>query len=110
MLDDVIMKDETICTTSINVYELLKGIKWKDPKKQEPIIKYFLNNLVIKYIDSEVIEIAANIYADLKRKGFSIGDSDILIAATVITNKGTLITNNTKHFDCITSLKINNWI
>ena len=53
---------------------------------------------------------AADIYSNLRKKGKSIGDADILIAAFVIKNNGTLISNNTKHYDDIPNLNLNNWL
>jgi tRNA(fMet)-specific endonuclease VapC len=57
----------------------------------------------------EVINIASDIYADLRRKGKTIGDADILIAAIVIRNNGTLITNNIKHYEDVKRLGLENW-
>jgi len=61
-------------------------------------------------LDAHAINIATEIYADLRKRGITIGDVDIFIAAIVIANNGTLITNNTKHFENIEQLKVANWI
>ena len=42
-------------------------------------------------------------------KGIRIEDMDLLIAATAIYNDMTLVTNNTKHFEHIPDLKLENW-
>ena len=42
-------------------------------------------------------------------KGIRIEDMDLLIAATAIYNELTLVTNNTKHFENVPNLKIENW-
>lgn len=42
-------------------------------------------------------------------KGIRIEDMDLLIAATPIYNELTLVTNNTKHFENVPNLKIENW-
>ncbi len=42
-------------------------------------------------------------------KGIRIEDMDLLIAATAIYNDMTLVTNNTKHFEHILDLKLENW-
>ena len=60
-------------------------------------------------LDESAIQTAAEIYADLKRKGINIGDADILIASIVITSNGKLITNNIKHYQNIKDLTIENW-
>jgi len=61
-------------------------------------------------IDDLVIEIASDIYADLRKNGITIDEGDILIAAIVIANNGTLVTNNTKHFGNIKQLKVVSWV
>jgi tRNA(fMet)-specific endonuclease VapC len=61
-------------------------------------------------IDDEIINIAAGIYADLRKNGKTVGDADILIAAIVINNKGILISNNIKHYEDIKQLELNNWL
>ena len=107
---NAIRNGEIICTTIVNVYEILKGYRWKNNKKKEKDFLELLTFFDVHIIDKDMIDIAASIYADLRKKGITIGDSDILIAAIVIKNNGTLITNNTKHFGNIKQLKILNWV
>lgn len=45
----------------------------------------------------------------LKKNGISIDYFDVLIGATAIHNKMTLITHNLKHFQRIPDLKIEDW-
>ena len=101
---------ETICTTLLNVYEILKGFKWKNNKQKEKRFNIFLNDLDIYSINDNVIKIATDIYSTLRKKGVTIEDIDILIAAIVIANDGILVTNNTKHFGNIKQLKVVNWV
>ena len=101
---------EIICTTSVNVYEMLKGFRWKNNLQRENELFRLLVFIEVHSLSNDVINIAADIYADLRRNGITIGDSDILIAAIVIANNGTLVTNNTKHFGNIKQLKVVNWV
>jgi tRNA(fMet)-specific endonuclease VapC len=107
---ETIDNDENICTTVINVYEILKGFRWKNSEKKEKQFKEFLEDITIFTIDNDVMDIAANLYSDLRKNGKTIGDADILIAAIVIRNEGTLVSNNTKHYEDINQLKLINWI
>ena len=61
-------------------------------------------------LDDSVIGLATDIYADLREKGITIGDADILIAAIVIKNNGKLISNNMKHYKDIKKLELINWL
>ena len=99
-----------ICTTIINVYEILKGFRWKNNLTKEKLFNELKESLKIFKIDDKVIHIAANIYSNLRKTGKTINDSDILIAAIVISYNGTLVTNNIKHYENIPDLRIENWL
>ena len=55
-------------------------------------------------------KLAVEIYADLWKKRFTIGEMDILIAAFCIENNYTLVTANIKDFENIDGLKFVNWV
>lgn len=57
----------------------------------------------------ESARISGDIYADLRRKGVTIGTSDIMIAGIAIENDLTLVTNNERHYELIQGLAIENW-
>ena len=102
--------EEPVATTIINVYEILKGLKYKNSKKKIKLFEKLLNHILVFSLDNKVILEAADIYSHLRKKGKSIGDADILIPAIVIKNNGMLISNNTKHYDDIPNLNLNNWL
>ncbi|GHU46504.1 nucleic acid-binding protein [Spirochaetia bacterium] len=102
-------KGEQICLTAINVYEVRKGLKWRNNKNREKQFTEFLQNIRIYTVDEGAISSAADIYADLRRNGITIGDADILIAGIVISNNGILVTNNMQHYQDIQKLKLENW-
>ena len=102
--------NEILCTTVVNKFEIIRGFRWKKSKKKENMARGFIDKLMLFSFDDDVIEIASNIYADLRKRGKSIEDADILIAAIVMANNGTLVTNNTKHFGNIKQLKVVNWV
>lgn len=64
----------------------------------------------IGVINRAILENAALIYAKCQKKGITLSDSDLLIAAYCITHDLTLVTNNIKHFKDISGLKLVNWI
>ena len=107
---ETIDNDENICTTVINVYEILKGFKWKNNQTKENQFKEFLKDIIVFTIDNDVINIASDIYSKLRKIGKTIGDADILIAAIVIKNDGILVTNNIKHYEDIEQIRLINWI
>ena len=52
----------------------------------------------------------ADIRADLAAKGTPIGNNDLWIAAHARSLGHTLVTNNTKEFDRVVNLKLDNWV
>jgi tRNA(fMet)-specific endonuclease VapC len=82
----------------------------KDAKKQLEKFERFVELNQILPFDLNVARKAAEIYADLRKKGLVIGHNDVLIAATAIVNDLVLVTNNTNHFGRISELVLDNWV
>ena len=55
------------------------------------------------------LDIAAQIYADLKKTGKPIEDDDLFIGASALEHDAILVTNNEKHLGHIKDLKIEAW-
>jgi tRNA(fMet)-specific endonuclease VapC len=54
--------------------------------------------------------LAANIWADLKRRGLLIDEVDILIASIALSEGLAVATHNVSHFTRINSLQVVDWI
>lgn len=93
----------------ITRYEILRGLKAKQATAQLAAFELACKYSEILPLDDRTIVRAADIFADLKRRGELIGDADILIAATALENALVMVTNNIKHFSKITGLKLSNW-
>lgn len=104
------LKPEQIKIPSIVKAELLLGAaKSQNSKKNREIVSRFLEPFeIIPFGDTEA-EIYSEIRSELEKKGNPIDPNDLLIAATVLSGNGTLITNNEKEFKRIPSLKVENW-
>ncbi len=48
--------------------------------------------------------------AALRKTGQIIGDMDLLIASVAVSRSLIVVTNNTRHFDRIPELKVENWL
>jgi len=55
-------------------------------------------------------ERAAQIRADLAKRGLTIGPFDVLIAAQALERNLTLVTNNTREFSRVSGLKFEDWL
>ena len=89
-------------------YEVMRGFKvLNGGKRIETFLKFYQmwDNVPL---DDETMIKAAEIYVKL-RKGQTVEDNDIFIAAVAIVNDCTLVTANEKHFSRIEELKFENW-
>jgi len=59
--------------------------------------------------DNAASEVYGKVRADLETNGNIIGANDLMIAATVLSRGGILVTNNVKEFERIDGLRIENW-
>lgn len=64
---------------------------------------------IVLPMDDAVMNCFGKFKAELRRKGRTIGDIDLLIAGVAIAGSLTLVTNNTKHFNRIPGLFQENW-
>lgn len=94
----------------ITRYEILRGLKAKGADKQLRAFEQFCANNIILPLTDEIVVRAADIYAELRKKGTPIGDADILIAASAMVNRMAVITNNQSHFLQISGLTVYNWL
>lgn len=94
----------------ITRYEILRGLKARDAAKQAARFEQFCGRNQIVPITDETIVKAADIYADLHKRGELIGDADILIAASALVNGCGIVTNNEAHFGRIADLRVENWL
>ena len=73
------------------------------------IFEAFCRRCDILPLDHNTLDCAANIYADLRRRGELIGEVDILIAGIALTNGMGMATRNVEHFSRIVHLHVENW-
>jgi len=93
----------------ITYYEILNGLLYKDARKQLPRFEYFVELNKVIPLTLQTTKVAAEIQADLRKRGTIIGHTDTLIAGIAIANELQLITNNTNHFNRIKGLDLQNW-
>ncbi|MCE2435610.1 MAG: type II toxin-antitoxin system VapC family toxin [Candidatus Latescibacteria bacterium] len=94
----------------ITQYEILRGLKAKDATRQTATFENFCSRNIILPLSEETISKAAEIYADLYKRGELIGDADILIAASAMVHGLGIVTNNERHFQRISDLQVENWL
>ncbi|MDX2303720.1 MAG: type II toxin-antitoxin system VapC family toxin [Microscillaceae bacterium] len=107
--EEYILEYLQVNISRISVYEIVGGLKAKQANKQlSDFLKFISENHILE-VTVTSMEIASEIYASLKLAGKPISDTDIFIAGIAIEHNLVLVTNNTKHFENIEGLEIDNW-
>ena len=90
--------------------EILTGVykNRRAERKLESITRILAPFETIPF-DLNASEMYARIRADLEMKGNTIGPKDMIIAATVLSRGGILVTENTKEFRRVEGLHVENW-
>ena len=97
--------------SAVSLAELEYGVsKSKNRDKNRLALLDFISAFDIVPFDDSDAEIFGIIRADLEKKGQIIGSYDMQIAAQAITKDLILVTNNTREFERIVNLKLENWI
>jgi tRNA(fMet)-specific endonuclease VapC len=102
---------ENIKISAITVSELMYGCcKSNFPNKNIDAVKKFISPFEVINFDYHDAAVFGNIRAELEIKGQVIGPYDMQLAAQTISRDYIIVTNNTREFERISNLKIENWI
>ena len=104
-------KPDEIKIASMVKAELLLGVE-KSEKKRENRQAYerFLEPFEIVAFNDTAATYYAKVRFDLEKSGRIIGSNDLIIAATVLAQKGILVTHNTGEFGIVAGLPIEDWV
>lgn len=104
-------RPEDMCVSAITMAELEFGVcNSSRPDQNRLALITFLARIPVVPFDAEAAREYGDIRADLTRKGTLIGANDLLIAAHARALGLTLITNNTREFDRVERLQVENWV
>ena len=97
--------------STITVAELFFGAeKSKVKRKNFQVVESFVSAFETIPFDEKCCKIYAKIRASLERAGNAIGPMDLLIASISLANDFILVTNNTKEFNRIKKINLENWL
>lgn len=101
---------ENCAISEITLAELVYGAeKSNNPKNNHEIIEQFISQLTILPI-FDAIQMYGKENVRLQNSGKMISDFDLFIGCTAIENRLIMVTENTKEFQRIEKIKIENWI
>jgi tRNA(fMet)-specific endonuclease VapC len=105
------MQAKTIATSAICCAELRYGqaLMSANDKRRVPIDLLLLELPVLPWT-ATAADCYGEIRAMFKRQGTPIGEMDTQIAAHALTEKLILVTHNTRHFEKVPGLKLEDWM
>lgn len=100
-----------MCISSITLMELIYGAeRHPSPEKMFNIIESMIARLEVLSFDDDAAYHAGQIRAELAKSGTPIGPYDQMIAGHARSKGLIVVTNNTKEFERVSGLRIENWI
>ena len=103
-------KNIPISISMITYAELVFGAKRSQNERTNMLKVNRIREIYpVEELNIGIMELFADIKANMYSKAMRIEDMDLFIAATAIYNDLTLVTNKTKHFKNIPLLKLENW-
>lgn len=98
-----------IAISSVTAAELAFGVEKSGSVRNRQILEKFFAPLEILPFDSACIWHYATVRSHLQQQGQVIGALDMMIAAHALTVNSTLVTNNTREFERVIGLNLENW-
>jgi tRNA(fMet)-specific endonuclease VapC len=100
-----------IYISSLTIAELEYGIENSNRVEENRVslIKFLSIFNILSFDDQDAIPYG-KLKAKLKKEGTIIGPIDMLLAAQALSKDLILVTNNTKEFERIENLKLENWV
>lgn len=101
---------QDVFISCITYYEVKRGLLAINATRQLADFQQFCQIYKILLIDDiAIIEKACDIHVDLRRRGLTIQEQDILIAATAIV-RGLILVSNDSDLLKVQGVKLENWL
>ena len=108
-LEDIKAENISIFMSCITYFEIKRGLLAVNSPKQKQRFEALCQDYQIIFLDElAILEKAAEIHANLRLRGLPIQTEDILIAATAMIKKLTVVSNDSD-FLRVEGLSLENW-
>ncbi len=103
--------NEGLFISSVTLAELRKGIELSKKREQtEQALSEIVSLLIVIPFGEKEAGEYGRIWASLRKNGYTVGEFDIMIAATAAVHDLPLVTNNTKDFRNIPGIVLEDWL
>ncbi len=101
---------DELCISTITYAELMYGVEKSMAVERNRVAMFlFLSPITILGFDGQAAEEYGKIKAELEKKGTPIGSMDTLIAGHAKSRGLILVTNNTREFNRVVGLTVEDW-
>lgn len=105
---------DTLAISIISAGELRYGLSKLSPSKRATELAHHLSALLtaiaVLPLPTDAAQHYGNTRVQLEAAGTPIGGNDLWIAAHALAQNMTLVTNNTREFERVAGLKVENWL
>ena len=106
-------EDEAIAIAAITASELLHGVHGLTSvvarTRAERFVEHLLDSIPVIAFDLDVARVHARLDAELSAQGASVGDADLMIAATAVWLDYRVATRDLRSFPRIVGLDVVTW-
>ncbi len=105
-------RDEVFAISAVSASELLHGVHRVKAAKRaatEAFVEGLLQHLPVLVFDLVGARVHARLWADLARRGRSVGERDLIIAATALAHGHDVVTRDERSFPYIPGLVVDRW-
>jgi tRNA(fMet)-specific endonuclease VapC len=97
--------------STIVLHELYYGVAKSEmaPRNARALVEFLQRDIELLKFNGEDARVAAEIRAELERKGKRIGEYDTLIAGQALARNMVLVTANTREFARVKGLVVEDW-
>jgi len=101
----------SLCISVVTLFELQTDVEKSEQKsRNQKVLDLLLQNLSVVYLDENAAYHASQIRAALEQGGKPIGPCDTFIAGHARSLGLTVVTNNTREFDRVPGLLVEDWL
>jgi tRNA(fMet)-specific endonuclease VapC len=101
------LSDQGIALSVVSLAELYEGVYFSsNPQSNESALRDFLRGVTLLDVDDETCKLFGRHRGQLRAKGNTVGDFDLLIGVTALRYGLTVLTNNRRHFELIEGLAV----
>jgi len=90
-------------------YEIRRGLLYRDARNQSQLFLQYAATLIWDDFNHSDWLYAAELWSDLRQRGITVGDADLLIGVYAFHRYAVVVTANEKHFAPL-GVAVENWL